>query len=198
MRSPSRRSAGANELGCIVLALLLVLPAGAQAGSENPSSTYDVDPARCTIAPRTLADIERIAETATPRPASNRPKSGASIDPNSETGKTVTATIEMLFACLNAGDRPRVYALYTDVYLASILRPADLPAIATPQPADPGEYTQIVSIELHALDEERVIAKVVLDPALIPVHKIFEFILIPMEDGWRIDRVIDEIDFSLP
>ena len=158
----------------------------------------EVDPAHCIIEPRTLADLERLVTSRTPRLATERPKSGESIDPDSEIGKTVTSTLEMLFACLNAGDRMRAYAIYTDAYLARILQPGDLPVIATPQPGDPDEYTQIVAIDLHALDDGGVIAKVTLDPALIPVHKIFEFVMVPVDDGWRIDQVIDEINFSLP
>ena len=78
------------------------------------------------------------------------------------------------------------------------VEPGDLPAVATPQPADADEQTQIIAIELHALPEGAVLAKVTLDPALIPVHKIFEFILVPVDGQWRIDRVINEIDFSIP
>ena len=109
----------------------------------------------------------------------------------------VIATIEQLFACLNAGDRLRAYALYTNAYLASVLQPGDLPAIATPYPADDDEQTRIVSIDLHALPEERVLATVTLDPALIPVQKIFAFILVQIDGRWRIDGVINEVDFSL-
>lgn len=184
--------------GIILVCLLLVLLPGAVAASGTAPANYDADPVRCTIAPRSLADLERIVSNATPQLVGERPKSGAPIDPDSDTGKTVITTIETLFACLNAGDRLRAYALYTDAYLASILRPVDLPGVATPWPADPDEYTSIIAIDLHALAGGGVIAKVVLDPALIPVQKIFEFILIPVDGAWHIDRVINEIDFSLP
>ncbi len=48
------------------------------------------------------------------------------------------------------------------------------------------------------LPDERVLATVTLDPALIPVQKIFEFILVPIDGQWKIDAAINEIDFSLP
>lgn len=166
--------------------------------TDSASTGFDTDPARCTTEPHTLADLERIVSTATPIPVPKRPSSGESIDPASANGKTAIALIEQLFSCLNAGDRLRAYALYTDAYLARVLRSEDLPVVATPWPLDDDEYTRIIAIELHHTADDGMIVKVVLDPALIPVHKIFEFILVPVEDSWRIDAVIDEINFSLP
>lgn len=159
---------------------------------------FDADPGNCTIAPRTLDDLARLLTPGTPVVSMERPTSGERIDPSSEAGQGVIATIETLFACLNAGDRLRAYALYTDAYLATILRPGDLPAVATPYPNDPDEFTRILDITLHALADGRVIATVVLDPALIPVDKIFEFILVPVHGQWKIDGVINELDFSVP
>jgi hypothetical protein len=166
--------------------------------SEATPAVFDADPAGCTVEPRTLDELAQLLHTATPVARGERPKTGDPIDPESDTGKTVTSTIEMLFSCLNAGDRMRAYALYTDAYLASILQPDDVPAVATPQPVDADERTAIVAIELHALPGDAVLATVTLDPALIPVHKIFDFILVPIDDQWRIDQVINEIDFSVP
>ncbi len=179
----------------LLMLALSVMPA--TAADRNPAR-FDTDPARCMAEPRTLADLERIVEMATPGPLPERPVSGAAIELDSVIGKTVTSTIETLFACLNVGDRLRAYALYTDAYLASILQPGDLPTVATPWPTDGDDSTRIIAIELHALDDGGVIAKITLDPALIPVHKIFEFILVPVGDAWRIDQVIDEINFSIP
>jgi hypothetical protein len=184
-------------LASIVIGLVLlatVVPAAAQATPSIPNT----DSALCTVAPRTLDELEHIMVSATPVPNRDRPVSGDAIDSDSETGRHVTGIIETLIACLDAGDRLSAYALYTDAYLATILQPGDLPAVATPQPADADERTRIVAIELHALAGGAVIATVTLDPALIPVHKIFEFILIPSDGTWRIDAVINEIDFSLP
>ncbi len=187
---------GMAVLGVFVFAgAQTVLPAIA---ADTAPVAFDTTPARCTIPPRTLDDLERILAQATPVAMPQRPVAGDVIDADSDDGKTVTSTLATLFACLNAGDRLRAYALYTDTYLASILQPGDLPAVATPQPADADEQTQIIAIELHALPEGAVLAKVTLDPALIPVHKIFEFILVPVDGQWRIDRVINEIDFSIP
>lgn len=179
----------------IVLLLTTIVPVAA---SDATPGAPNADSARCTIAPRTLDDLERIMASSTPVPTRDRPASGDLIDPDTETGRQITSVIETLVACLNAGDRLRAYALYTDAYLATILQPGDLPAIATPDSANPDDPTRIITIEIHALAGGAVIATVTLDPALIPVHKIFEFILIPIDDTWRIDRVINEIDFSLP
>ena len=179
----------------LTLALMGIAPVGA---STATPITYDADPARCTVAPRTLDELERILALATPSAPIDRPQTGDPIGPISETGQGAIATLETLFACLNAGDRLRAYALYTDAYLATILQPGDLPAVATPQPNDPDELTRIVDITLHTLPGDRILANVVLDPALIPVDKIFAFVLAPVDGRWKIDAVINEIDFSVP
>jgi len=179
----------------LVTALLSVPPI--RAADATPAA-FDTDPARCVVEPRSLDDLERIVASATPAVPVGRPPSGDWIDPSSDSGRAAVATIETFFACLNAGDRLRAYALATDAYLATILQPGDLPAVATPQPNDPDELTRIIAIELHTLDDGGIIATVTLDPALIPVDKIFEFVLVSSDDGWKIDAVINEIDFSLP
>jgi hypothetical protein len=178
-----------------LIALAMVIPVGA---TDATPIAYDADPASCTVEPRALDDVERILGLATPSAPRERPPSGGPVDPASETGKGTIATLELLFACLNAGDRLRAYSLYTDAYLATILQPGDLPAAATPLPNDPDELTRIVAIALHSLPNDAVLAKVTLDPALIPVDKLFEFILVPVDGQWKIDAVINEIDFSLP
>lgn len=179
----------------VVLALSMVVPTLAMGATPVG---FDADPAGCTVEPRTLEEVAGVLANATPVALPERPKTGEPIDAASETGRAAIGTIETLFACLNAGDRMRAYALYTDAYLATILNPGDLPGVATPYPNDPDELTRIVEITLHTLPEDRIIAKVVLDPALIPVDKIFEFVLVPVDGQWKIGAVINEIDFSLP
>ena len=135
-------------LGTIVfLVAWLVTPVLQQIAAALGSSPLQWPqlPALDEIAPRTLSDLERIFGSATPHPKPDRPKTGELIDLDSDTGHAVIATIEQLFACLNAGDRLRAYALYTNAYLASVLQPGDLPAIATPYPADDDEQTRIVT-----------------------------------------------------
>ena len=184
----------ASIIACLVL-LATVQPAAASNGTPV---AFDADPARCTVAPRTLDELERILALTTPSAPIERPLTGDPIDPTSETGQGAIATLETLFACLNAGDRLRAYSLYTDAYLATILQPGDLSTVATPQPNDPDELTRIVDIALSTLPDDRVLAQVTLDPALIPVQKIFDFVLVQVDGRWRIDAVINEIDFSLP
>ncbi len=186
------------EFSLVIACLIALSMIATVTASDATPSDYDVAPARCTIEPRTLEELERILSLATPTSPIERPDTGDPIDPASASGQGAIATIETLFACLNAGDRLRAYALYTDAYLATILQPGDFPSVATPYPNDPDELTAILDIELHTLSGNRVLAKVILDPALIPVDKIFEFILIPVDGQWKIDAVINEIDFSLP
>ena len=111
----------------------------------------------------------------------------------------VQQVIVEVFACLNAGEPLRSYALYTDDYLRQILPGADLVALSTPVPLDPEERTTILDIpDVRELPDGRVAATVLLDPALIPVDKIFVFILIEQDGKWLIDDVLDELEFSLP
>lgn len=193
-----RMTAGKRGVSLVVafaLALSLVVPAAAV---DSTPIAFDADPALCTIEARSLRNLEDILAQATPASPLERPPTGDPIDPMSATGQGAIATIEALFSCLNAGDRLRAYALYTDAYLATILQPGDLPGVATPQPIDPDELTRIVAIELHTMHNDAIIAKVTLDLALIPVDKIFEFILVLGGNQWKIDAVINEIDFSIP
>jgi hypothetical protein len=188
----------ARGYGVAAGVLLLVTFLAIAPVSSADGAAFDADPARCNVEPRTLDELGRILSLATPTTPGERPETGNPVHPDSESGRAVIATIETLFACLNAGDRLRAYALYTDGYLATILQPADLSTVATPYPNDPDELTRIVDITLRSLPGECIAANVVLDPALIPVDKIFEFILVPVEGQWKIDAVINEIDFSLP
>jgi hypothetical protein len=196
-RLQRERFLGSLRMTMAGLVLILIGMAPVSASDATPIA-FDADPARCTVEPRTLGDLERILVLATPAASIERPVTGDPIDPASETGQGAIETIETLFACLNAGDRMRAYALFTDAYLASILQLGDLPGVATPHPSDPDELTRIVDIALRGLPDDRVLATVTLDPALIPVDKIFAFVLVSVDGQWRIDAVINEIDFSLP
>ncbi|MEZ4500066.1 MAG: hypothetical protein R2839_08265 [Thermomicrobiales bacterium] len=107
-----------------------------------------------------------------------------------------------MIACQNAGEPLRAYALYTDVYLREVLIGLDgaiLTRMATPHALDPGDWTTIVAIEdLRQLADGRVYATVTLDPSLIPVRKMFGFILVRQDNRWLIDDILDELEFSLP
>lgn len=75
------------------------------------------DPADCTVPPRDAASLRTIA--ATPGDIRTPPSSGLDIrepiEPaNPSTVAAVTATVREVFACLNAGDKLRTAALYTD------------------------------------------------------------------------------------
>lgn len=110
----------------------------------------------------------------------------------------VTGVLIEVFACFNAGDLARTWALYSPDYLARIL-PGGLAMMATPVPLDVDEYSEILAIEdVRWLGDERIVATVRLNPALIPVDKIFGFVLVRAGDRWVVDDVLDELRFSLP
>jgi hypothetical protein len=114
----------------------------------------------------------------------------------------VEGVIVEVFACLNAGEPLRAYTLYSDAYLRQVLAGQDaddLQQLATPALLDEEEWTVIVAIrDIRLLEDGRVYATVVLDPALIPVQKIFGFFLVREGDRWLVDDVLDELEFQLP
>ncbi|MBX3069198.1 MAG: hypothetical protein KF883_01720 [Thermomicrobiales bacterium] len=159
--------------------------------------------AHCDVAPRTIEELTAIL--ATPVPAGGSPvafSAPAGLPVDDDVAKEIEATIAHLFACLNAGETLRAYALYSDDYLHHILAtqsPTELTALATPRPVDTDEHTIVLGVENpQRLPDGRVYATVILDPALIPVQKRFGFFLVKQDGRWLIDDVLDELEFSLP
>ena len=141
------------------LAVAAVALAAAVAGRMAPVAAQDATPlalpatpaaAACTVEPRPLAFFEQFVGTPAPRPATPASRgmattpaafampAGQPADP--ATRATVTAAVLELAACINAGDRLRYYALFTDEFFrALVARAGPLPAealafLATPAP----------------------------------------------------------------
>ena len=168
-----------------------------------PVSTIASTPAPSTCQTEPVP-IERLAALlATPiasTPLADQVLEGT--PPDDDIAHAVEETILEVFACLNAGEPLRAYGLYTDNYLRAILAhetPETLRSLATPSPADRDEWTTVLAIrDIRLLDDGRVYATVILDPALIPVEKTFGFFLIEQDGRWLVDDVLDELEFSLP
>ncbi len=180
------------------LALVLAIVAS---DSTTPAFPFKPDPVECTHAPLTTESLVALL----PISIGATPVSGdqvVGVPADKELVGQVERAIQDLFSCLNAGEPLRAYALYSEAYLQRILAsesPESLAVLATPRPLDRDDWTIIVDIRnVRVLDDGRVLATVILDPALIPVQKIFGFFLIRDGDLWLIDDVLDELRFSLP
>ncbi|MGE3797703.1 MAG: hypothetical protein AB7G88_07660 [Thermomicrobiales bacterium] len=184
----------------VALAIALVLSAHGNP-VQATASDFPVtpDPANCQTSAKTLDDMQAVLATPVAADATplNRLPPGTPV--RQPTATAVTAALLELFACVNAGDFLRAYALYSDDYLRQILRGSNIIALATPEPLASDEWTTILNIaDIRELADGRVAATVVLDPALIPVDKIFVFVLVEQNGRWLVDDVLDELEFSLP
>jgi hypothetical protein len=185
--------------------LALVIVAAVCLGSVAAPGIRAQTPAtgHCDVSPRAVEDLTAIL--ATPVPAGGSPvaySAPVGLPVDDDIAAEIEATIAHLFACLNAGETLRAYALYSDDYLRHILAtqsPTELTASATPRPIDADEHTIVLGVENpQRLPDGRVYTTVILDPALIPVQKRFGFFLVKQDGRWLIDDVLDELEFSLP
>jgi hypothetical protein len=195
-----------SRAGAKIVALLLgigvILGAMSSRAHHDTAPSFPVlpDPALCEQEPLALERVEAVWAMPAATPVGEVDLSGEPVD--EATRAAVSAAIVELFACLNGGDRLRAYALYTESYLARILATEtdeSLAMLATPIALDEDEWTVVVDIrDMRRLPDGRVYATVVLDPALIPVQKLFGVFLVERESRWLIDDILDELRFSLP
>ena len=194
-------------LWLVVFVLAASSLSGAAAQGATPAP-YPVapDPAECTVAPRPLDEVVAVVGTpgagatssvaASPTPFA-RP-SGEPAD--AETTAAVTATMRQVFACTNAGDYLRVYALFTDDFVRAFfvgtpLTPevgAFLAAPPRPLPAD--QQRVIVRFgEVERLADGRVGLVVVLDEPDDPRTEEPDYVLlVEAGDRWLVDAVIED------
>lgn len=178
--------------------------AAASAQDAPPKGTLAVpEPARCgeVLEPRPVADLARLVEAsagpgviigaASPEPDEAKPDPGQPVD--AETTSAATETLERLYACYNANDYPRAFALFTDAGLGRVL-PAfaltekDLAFMAeSPEPAPaPKEAWRAVAVrQVELLPDGRLRATIDGLAADGPFTAVA--LLIETGDGLRID-----------
>lgn len=114
----------------VALLSIVSLPTSALAQEATPlASPVAADPAECRIEPRPDSFFEDAVRqaVANPAPAATFPSGGGtntptpiavseagSVPADAETVAAVTATTRELFACINAGDTARLFALFTE------------------------------------------------------------------------------------
>lgn len=187
-----------------LLALAPILSIGIARAEATPTPETP-NPALCTAAPRSFEELHEIAAT----PQAITSPTASPVPPltpaSPEDAAAVSDLVRELVACFNAGEPLRVYGLYSDGYLRRLLNLQGVPnqagyaSWATPEPLDPNKYVQILAIrDIENLSNGGVRAVVALRYAGVPVPKTFAFDFVKTADGWRIDALLGEIDFSLP
>ncbi|HEX5498074.1 MAG TPA: hypothetical protein VFX03_02565, partial [Thermomicrobiales bacterium] len=135
----------------------------------------------CTVAPRTLAAIRAIAPdpggtpvfpAGAPTPLAS-PEAGTPAD--AATIQAVTATMQQLVACSNAGEILRRLALYSDARVEQAYPNGPTPALqvmaATPIPVSELERVALLDVrDVRQLADGRVGATVVLDNPALHTH----------------------------
>lgn len=156
------------RLFCAVTFLLVMGLAPSVAGAQEATPVAGFvtpDPAECTVAPRTIDDLKRYIATptaadATPDPATFQVPDGEPANDAQIAG--VTATVNEVNACANANAFLRMFALYSDGYLArSIpaedLNPDALVYLATPiAPQEPNVRFSYDVRDIVVLDDGRI------------------------------------------
>jgi ketosteroid isomerase-like protein len=178
---------------------LLVSPALAQEAS--PAAGEVIDPTECMVEPLTDEYLTSLAATpqagtpqsdesseATGSPAAFTPPQG---EPAGDAEvEAVNATVRELVACLNAADYRRVYALYTEDYLAmNFAGEQQDVAEATPEPTEQATENALVGVSnVIMLEDGRLGAQADLVNA-DELQTSLYFVLENAGDRWLIDEV---------
>lgn len=195
-------------VACLAI-LLLSLCAGfapsaiaQEATPEREVSPFVVDPATCTVEPlspeelQTLAASELVISAPAASPVAHdvpfAAPDGEPADP--ETTEAVTAVIRESWACLNAGDWARFFALLTEQEVRQNFAPQDITGLTAqpPAPAPPDQQTAVFAVlDVERLPDGRVGAFVVVDTAGDPLPVEINYqIAAETDDGWTLDDYI--------
>lgn len=194
-------------VGMAVLAATVSV-AGVAAQEATPAPfPVAPDPAECRIEPRPVADV--VAVVATPvagapgsaaDPAPFVPPAGEPVD--AATSEAIAATMRELFACTNAGDFLRVYALFTDDFVRDFFAGTPMtPEVeaflaAPPRPLPDDQRRVIVRIgEPRLLPDGRIGVPIVLDEPDDPrVEEPDYVILARAGDRWLVDEIHEDVE----
>lgn len=174
--------------------------AGAQTVAPAPFPMTP-DPSECAVAPRSVDLMRDLFATPVGSQAPTNPSSqmdvvvpvGEPVD--AVTAAEVVGTLRELYACFNAGEMRRAFALMTDAYLQdyaaqAVLLPEDVAYfLGEPRPAPANERFSLAAVtDLTMLDDGRVGAFVVSSHPLVGVDT--EYMILALQDGrWYLDEV---------
>lgn len=177
-------------------------PENASAQSGTPEAGFTTpDPLDCRIEPRTVDELIALipADGSTPVPAAASPTpfvapDGEPADAASAAG--VTATAEELFACINANDFLRVFALFTDAYLQRSIAVEGVTEeglgflAADLEPRSPEEWDAVSVRDIRVLPDGRIGAFVVARNPAAEADSADFTIFVEEGDRYLIDEVV--------
>jgi hypothetical protein len=185
-----------------ILAVLLLMglaPRGAAAQDATPSDAFVTpDPAECQVAPRTVDELGAFLATPSAGAAVASPEALPAGEPADDaTTAAVTATIREITACANANAFLRMFALYSDAYLARSmasedLNPDALALFATPIAPQAADARISIAIEaITTLPDGR--ASVVVtsrSPLGGNTESTSTYVLVKQDGRWLVDDII--------
>jgi hypothetical protein len=197
-----------------LVAIAVMGPAFAQVATPAPFPTAP-DPAECVVSPRPLEEVVAVVGT----PVSGPEESAASPTPfvapvgqpaDDETASAVVATLRQVFACTNAGDYLRVFALFSDDFLRDFFVATPMAGEVTalfaapPQPLPAEQQRIIVRIgKVEMLGDGRAGVVIVLDEPDDPRTEEPDYAILAHIDGrWLVDEIHEDggatVDIATP
>ena len=194
--------------GVVLAGMLLVLGSGVATAQDATPAAGSVD---CAVEPRTVGEMVELAATPTAEDGTPADSSIQELDEGSdfqapegeaadeETVAAVTETINELFACINAGDYLRAFALYSDRFVQTEfagISEEDLSFFSgsgTPEAIPAEEQIQLLGVsEVIVLEDGRVGAVIqVSDPTGNYPEGEEDFVTFVEEDGrYKVDSVV--------
>jgi len=202
-------------LALVALAIARPGLAGAQDATPapvgSPTGIFGFpDPSECTVAPKTLDELQSILATpvaATPAasPVTTAMPSGTPAD--ATTVAEVQATLREAVACINTGQTLKIVQFYSDNLLRRIFAGYPLeqltqgtPVAGTPVPLSEGQQTELIAISGMVVEPDGRVAVVVTgdnhaDPS--PASDTL-FIFVKVGDKWFIDDFYTNVNMATP
>ena len=193
-----------RRLWIFAVLMLLGLASGsavaAQDASPAASDFVTPDPTECVAEPRSVEELRAFLESATAAtaiPATPSATDGEPADP--ETVEAVSAVTREVYACLNANAFLRMFALYSDHYVARSLvegdlNPDALSLFATPiAPQDADERTSMAIRDVQVLPDGRVSVLVIdRNPLGGDTESPTTYIFVEQDGRWLVDDIVQE------
>jgi hypothetical protein len=209
---PRRKRVKRLALAVFALSAFLLGPSLALAQEATPAGEPGgifgfPDPAECTVAPRTVAELEAIMAT----PAAATPEASPTVlaempegvPADATTEAEVQATLREAVACINTGDTLKILQFYSDNLIRRLLAGASLDQLeqqGTPVPLTQAQQTELIAISgMVVLPDGRVAVVVTGDDHSNPAaatDTIFYFVKVG--DRWLIDDFVTSVDIATP
>ncbi len=190
-----------RRLWILAVAMLMGLASGGVAAQDASPAANDFvtpDPAECVVEPRTVDELRAFMDDATEDTAMRATPTvtgGEPADP--ATVEAVTAVTREVYACLNANAFLRVFALYSDAYIAHSLvaedlNPDALSLFATPiAPQEADARTSMAIRDVMVLPDGRVSVLVIdRNPLGGNTESPTTYIFVEQDGRWLVDDLI--------